>query len=161
MSAVAVRAGAAGDGPALVALVEALARYERLDPPDAAARERLVADAFGPAPRVHVLFGELDGRAVGYALWFHTYSTFLARPTLYLEDLFVLPEARRHGVGQALLAALGRQAVADGCGRMEWSVLGWNALAQEFYRRLGAAPLDEWQAWRLTGDALARLAGAA
>lgn len=98
------------------------------------------------------------GRAAGFALFFPNYSTFLARPGLYLEDLFVVPDQRGHGVGQALLVALARLAVARGAGRLEWSVLDWNEPAIGFYRRLGAVAMDEWTVFRLTGDALARLA---
>jgi GNAT superfamily N-acetyltransferase len=98
--------------------------------------------------------------AVGFALWFHNYSTFLGRPGLYLEDLFVVPEWRGRGVGRALLTHLARIAVDRGCGRMEWSVLKWNETAIRFYRSLGAAPMDEWTVYRLTGADLERLAGA-
>ena len=104
---------------------------------------------------------EVDGEPAGFALFFHNYSTFLARRGLYLEDLFVVPAARGRGVGRALLAHLARLAVARGCGRLEWSVLDWNAPAIGFYRALGAAPMDEWTVFRLTGDALAALAAGA
>ena len=153
-----VRPAVPGDGPALIELVTALADYERLPPPDAGARERLVRDGLGPAPRFELLFGELDGRPVGYAIYFFTYSTFLAQPTLYLEDLFVRPEARRHGLGGALLGALAEHAVRAGCGRMEWAALTWNRLAIDFYERLGARTLEEWRTFRLEGDALAAFA---
>jgi GNAT superfamily N-acetyltransferase len=158
VSAVSVRRGGPGDGPVLLSLVEALARYERLPPPDAGARERLMRDGVGPEPRYRLHIGELDGRPVGYALWLFTYSTFLARPTLWLEDLFVEPDARAHGVGGALLGALGQEAVAAGCGRMEWAALTWNRLAIDFYERLGARALEEWRTFRLEGDAIAALA---
>jgi GNAT superfamily N-acetyltransferase len=141
-----------------VELVEALAEYERLPAPDAQARERLVRDGLGSVPRYELLFGELDGRPVAYAIYFFTYSTFLARPTLYLEDLFVRPEARRHGMGGALLGALAQAAVREGCGRMEWAALTWNRLAIDFYERLGARALEEWRTFRLEGDALAAFA---
>jgi len=111
-----------------------------------------------PRPR-SVLLAELDGRPVGYAAYFETYSTFLARPTLYLEDIFVLEEARGRGVGRALMGALAREAVRRGCGRMEWLVLAWNHPAMGFYERLGACRLDDWVPYRLTADDLARLAG--
>jgi GNAT superfamily N-acetyltransferase len=155
---VAVRRGGPDDGPVLLSLVEALARYERLPPPDAEARARLVRDGFGPAPRYALLLGELAGRPVGYAIYFFTYSTFLARPTLFLEDLFVEPDARRHGVGGRLLQALAGEALAADCGRMEWAALGWNRLAIDFYERLGARALDEWRTFRLEGEAIAALA---
>jgi len=154
-----VRQAAPADGPALLELVTALADYEKLPPPDARARARLLRDGFGPAPRFELLFGELDGRPVAYALYFFTYSSFLARPTLYLEDLFVLPEARRHGMGGAMLRALAERALAADCGRMEWAALTWNRLAIDFYERLGAKALEEWRTFRLDGPGIARMAG--
>jgi GNAT superfamily N-acetyltransferase len=154
-----VRQAAPADGPALLELVTALADYEKLPPPDAHARERLLRDGFGPVPRFELLFGELDGRPVAYALYFFTYSSFLARPTLYLEDLFVLPEARRHGMGGAMLRALAERALAADCGRMEWAALTWNRLAIDFYERLGAKALEEWRTFRLDGPGIAAMAG--
>ncbi len=142
----------------MLSLINALAEYERLDPPDAEAHARLIEHGFGPEPRFESYLAEIDGEAVGYAIAFETYSTFLARPTLYLEDIFVRPDARRRGAGMALLRALAAEAVRRGCGRMEWSVLDWNELAQGVYRKIGARMLDEWRLCRLTGDALARLA---
>ncbi|HLH21965.1 MAG TPA: GNAT family N-acetyltransferase [Chloroflexota bacterium] len=153
-----VRPLAPGDLPALLALIDALADYEHLPRPDAAARARLARDATAAPPRFQALLAELGGRVVGYALYFETYSTFLALPTLYLEDLFVLPEARRHGAGSALFRACAREAVQRGCGRMEWQVLTWNQLALDFYARFAAAPLDDWRPHRLTGPALHRAA---
>jgi GNAT superfamily N-acetyltransferase len=147
------------DVPTLLALIEALADYEHLPPPDAAARERLARDATAAPPRFEALLAEIDGRVGGYAIYFETYSTFLALPTLYLEDIFVLPEARRHGAGGALFRACAREAVRRGCGRMEWQVLTWNELALGFYTRRDAQPLDDWRPFRLTGDALIRAAG--
>ena len=147
------------DVPALLALIEALAEYEHLPPPDAAARDRLARDATATPPRFEALLAEVDGHVVGYAIYFETYSTFLALPTLYLEDIFVLPEARGHGAGGALFQACAREAVRRGCGRMEWQVLTWNELALGFYARRAAQPLDDWRPFRLTGDALARAAG--
>lgn len=152
-----IRPAAPGDGAALLDLVDALADYERLPRPDAGARTRLLRDGFGPAPRFETLLARLDGRAVGYAVYLYTYSSFLARPTLWLEDLFVVPEARGRGVGRALLRRLGREAAAHECGRMEWAVLDWNRPAIEFYDRLGARPLGEWITYRLDGAALAAL----
>ena len=153
-----VRPAVPTDGPALLELVTALADYERLPPPDSDARERLLRDGFGTARRFELLFAELDGAVVGYALYFFTYSTFLARPTLYLEDLFVRPEARQHGAGGALLSALGQEALRTGCGRVEWAALTWNRLAIDFYERLGARTLEEWRTFRLEGEAIAALA---
>jgi GNAT superfamily N-acetyltransferase len=146
------------DVPTLLALIAALADYEHLPPPDAAARERLARDAGADPPRFRALLAELDGRVVGYAICFETYSTFLAQPTLYLEDLFVLPDARGQGAGSALFRACAREAVQRGCGRFEWQVLAWNRLALDFYARFAAEPLDDWRPFRLTGDALRRAA---
>ena len=154
-----VRRATPGDEPALLELVTALADYEKLPAPDARARERLLRDGFGPAPRFELLFGVLDGHPVAYALYFFTYSSFLARPTLFLEDLFVLPDARRHGVGGALLRALAEAALVADCGRMEWAALTWNRLAIDFYERLGARALEEWRTFRLEGPGIAALAG--
>jgi GNAT superfamily N-acetyltransferase len=158
MSTVVVRRAGREDAQTLLALIRALAEYERLEPPDDGARERLVAHGFGERSRFETYLAEIDGAAVGYAIVFETYSTFLARPTLFLEDLFVRPEARRRGAGGALLRYLAAEAVRRGCGRMEWMVLDWNDLAQGFYRRAGAAQMDEWRLCRLTGEALARFA---
>ena len=148
-----------GDVDAFVELIQALAEYEHLDPPDPAARRRLANDAVGTPPRFYALLAEVEGRAVGYAVFFETYSTFLARPTLYLEDLFVLPDFRARGVGDALFRACAREAVKRGCGRMEWQVLTWNDLAIGFYQHLGATALHEnWLSYRLAGEALEQLA---
>jgi len=157
---VAVRPAAAADAPALLRLVDALADYEKLDRPEPDARDRLVRDAFGPERRISTYLAELDGRAVAYAITYDAYSSFLARPTLYLEDVFVLPDARRHGVGAAIFRTLAREAVAGGYGRMEWCVLDWNELAIGFYEKLGARRLGEWYTYRLTADQLASIAGA-
>ena len=155
-----VRAAGPGDAAIVLSLIDALADYERLPRPDAAARARLLEDGFGSTPRYHALIAEGGDppRAVGYALYFETYSSFLARPTLYLEDLFIVPEARRGGHGLALFRALARVARSRGCARMEWTVLKWNRLAIDFYDHLGAAPLAEWQPYRLEGEALERVA---
>ncbi len=151
-----VRQATPGDMAAFLSLVEALAHYEHLSPPDAGGRERLQADAL--AGRFRLLLGELDGVVVGYAAWFPTYSTFLARPTLYLEDLFVLPRARGRRVGAALFQACAAQAVGMGCGRLEWSVLAWNQLAIRFYEARGASQLQEWLPYRLEGEQLRSVA---
>jgi GNAT superfamily N-acetyltransferase len=158
MPRVTVRRANAEDGETLLALVRALAEYERLAPPDAEACARLLEDGFGPRPRFEAYLAELDGAPVGYAIVFETYSSFLARPTLYLEDLFVLPEARRQGAGGAMMRFLAAEALARGCGRMEWVVLDWNELAQGVYRRLGAELLPDWRVCRLTAAALQQLA---
>jgi GNAT superfamily N-acetyltransferase len=112
---------------------------------------------FGPRPFAEVLIAEDDARAVGFALFFHNYSTFLAKPGIYLEDLFVLPEYRGRGHGKALFAALAKLAVVRGCGRLEWAVLDWNEPSIGFYKSLGAKPMDEWTVYRLTGEALKNL----
>lgn len=135
------------DAADLVGLVRALAGYEKLEPPTAAASRRLVADV---GRRIRVLIAEESGRAVGYAIYLFTYSSFLARPTLYLEDVFVLPDARGRGAGQAFFKALRREAVREGCGRLEWMVLRWNKPAIRFYDRLGGKPLTGWLSYRLT-----------
>lgn len=145
-----IRRAVPADGPAFVALVRALASFERLPLPDDAAAARLVADAFGDPPRYELWVAEIEGAVVGYAATFMTYSTFLARPSLFLEDLFVHPDARRRGVASALLTRLRAEAVARGCGRFEWMVLDWNRDAQALYARLGAEAQAAWQLWRVT-----------
>jgi len=156
--AIRIRPAAAADAEVFLRLVDALADYEKLDRPTAEARGRLVRDGFGPSPRFQAFLAELDGRAVGYAITFETYSSFLALPTLYLEDLFVLPDARRFGVGGAIFRLLAGEAVRRGCGRMEWSVLDWNQLAIGFYEKLGARRMGEWYTYRLTADQLKQIA---
>ncbi|MBW3629029.1 MAG: GNAT family N-acetyltransferase [Gemmatimonadetes bacterium] len=153
-----VRPAAAPDLPRFLDLVDALADYERLERPTAEARERLARDGFGDRPLFQAYLAEDDAAAVGYAIAFFTYSSFLAQPTLYLEDLFVLPEARGRGAGKALFTHLAREAVARGCGRMEWVVLDWNQLAIDFYERLGARRLTEWYTYRLTREELETMA---
>ncbi|MGH8305629.1 MAG: GNAT family N-acetyltransferase, partial [Steroidobacteraceae bacterium] len=118
----------------------------------------VAAALFGPRPFAEVAFGCLDGAAVGFALYFHNFSTFKGKPGIYLEDLFVRPEARGLGVGKCLLAWLARTALARGCARLDWAVLDWNEPSIGFYRSLGAEPQDEWTTFRLTGAALERLA---
>lgn len=157
MSPALVRTARASDAAVLLDLVDALADYEKLARPDAAARERLIHDAFGPAPRVSVLIAEAGGGAVGYALYFETYSSFLARSMLYLEDLFVIPARRGEGHGLRLLRAVAGEATARGCARLEWAVLRWNTTAIAFYDRIGGRPMDEWHHYRLEGDPLMAL----
>jgi GNAT superfamily N-acetyltransferase len=153
-----IRPATAADGDTFLTLVDALADYEKLDRPTPEARARLIADAFGERPRISVFLGELDGQAVAYAIVLETYSSFLALPTLYLEDLFVIPDARRSGVGRAFFRALAGEALRRGCGRMEWVVLDWNQLAIDFYDKLGARRLTEWYTYRLTSEQLAQIA---
>lgn len=155
-----IRPATAADGETFLALVDALADYEKLDRPTPQARERLLRDAFGPPPnRIRAFLAEAQGRAVGYAITCETYSSFLALPTLYLEDLFVLPDARRLGVGSAFFRFLAGEAVRGGYGRMEWVVLAWNQLAIDFYDKLGAERLSGWHTYRLTADQLRGVAG--
>jgi GNAT superfamily N-acetyltransferase len=154
-----LRPAAPADVPVILALIRELADYERLAA-DVVATEDLLREAlFGPRVAAECVIAELAGQAVGFALFFHNFSTFLGRHGLYLEDLFVRPSARGLGVGKALLSHLARIAVERGCGRSEWSVLDWNTPAIGFYRSLGAEPLTEWTVFRLRGEALSRLAG--
>jgi GNAT superfamily N-acetyltransferase len=136
-----------GDARELIALVRALAAYEKLKPPTPAAARRLVADI---GRRIRVLLAEEKGKAVAYAIYLFTYSSFLAKPTLFLEDLFVLPEHRRGGVGRRMFARLLREARREKCGRMEWTVLDWNRPALNFYDKIGAQPLSDWILYRMT-----------
>jgi GNAT superfamily N-acetyltransferase len=158
MERITIRRAGPADAESLLELIRALAAYERLEPPGPDARTRLLEHGFGPRPRFEAFLAEQGDVAIGYAIVFETYSTFLARPTLFLEDLFVRPEARRQGAGNALLRYLAAEAVTRGCGRMEWAVLDWNELAQGVYRHAGAERLDDWRLCRLTGEALRRLA---
>lgn len=145
-----VRRALPAEAGVLLELIRGLADYEKLAPPDEAAQQRLLRDIFGECPRLDAFLVFVDGRAAGYALVLETYSSFLALPTLYLEDIFVLPEFRGCGAGKALFRAMVREARDRGCGRMEWVVLDWNTSAQEFYRRHGAEPLSDWITMRLT-----------
>ena len=142
----------------ILRLITALAEYEKLSH-EVVATEASIRDTFfGGGRNAEAILAHAGEQPVGFAVWFHNYSTFLGRPGLYLEDLFVLPEWRGRGVGRALLRHLARIAVERGCGRMEWAVLDWNDPAIGFYRSLGARAMDEWTVYRLTGDALRRLA---
>jgi GNAT superfamily N-acetyltransferase len=153
-----IRPGTARDVPTILALIRGLAEYERLAHQMEATPARVRAHGFGSRRYFQTLICRRGGRPIGFALYFFTYSTFLARPSLYLEDLFVLPEERGTGAGKALLRALARIAVRRGCGRMEWAVLDWNRPAIRFYRRLGAQLRRQWILTRLTGTPLRRLA---
>lgn len=156
---ISLRPAAREDVPVVARLIRALAEYERLSHACLADEAALAAHLFGPRPYAEVLLAEVDGAPAGFALFFHNYSTFLTKPGIYLEDLFVVPERRGLGLGRKLLAALATLAVERGCGRLEWSVLKWNAPAIGFYERLGAVPMEEWQVYRLAGDPLRALAG--
>jgi GNAT superfamily N-acetyltransferase len=153
-----IRPATVDDVPTICRLIRALAEYEKLAHAVALDDALLGEHLFGPRPFAEVLLAEEDGVVVGFALFFHAYSTFLGRPTLYLEDLFVEPAHRGKGHGKALLGALARLAVEHDCGRLEWSVLDWNEPAIAFYRALGAVPVQGWTAYRLTGEALAKVA---
>jgi GNAT superfamily N-acetyltransferase len=147
------------DTPAILMFIRALAEYEHLAHACIATEEQLRGQLFGAHPAAEVLMAHLNGGPVGFALFFSSFSTFLAKPGIYLEDLFVIPDARGHGVGKALLKAVARIAVQRNCGRLEWAVLDWNDPAIGFYKKLGAVPLDEWTTYRMTGDSLENLAG--
>lgn len=154
-----IRPATEADVPLVLTFIQELAEYEKLRHEVVATEEQIREALFGPRPYAEVLLAELGGEPVGFALFFHNFSTFLGRPGLYIEDLYVRPAARRRGVGRRLLARLAALARERGCGRMEWSVLNWNEPAIRFYRSLGARPLEEWQVYRLTGEALEALAG--
>ena len=144
----------------LLALIRALAEYERLTHLVVGTEAQLREELFGARPVIEAVVGREDERAVGFALYFHNFSTFLARRGLYLEDLFVVPEARGRGYGKALMRHVARVAVERECGRFEWTVLDWNQPAIDFYRSLGAEVLPDWRIGRLTGNALAALGSA-
>ncbi len=146
------------DVPLILSFVEQLAEYEKLSHKVVASEERLRNTLFGARPFAEVFIACLDGEPAGFALFFHNYSTFLAMPGIYLEDLFVQPKFRGYGVGKALLVHLAKLAVERNCGRLEWSVLNWNEPAICFYKSLGAEPLDAWTVYRVTGDNLTKLA---
>ena len=139
-------------------MIRALAEYERLSHEVTTDEASLRAELFGPRRHAEVLLGFEGGRAVAFAVFFHNFSTFLGKPGLYLEDLFVRPAWRGRGYGRQMLSRLAQVAVERGCGRMEWSVLDWNEPAIGFYRKLAATPMDEWTVFRLTGDAIKKLA---
>jgi GNAT superfamily N-acetyltransferase len=146
------------DVPIILKLIKGLAEYEKLAHEAVATEEGLRESLFGSRRVAEALIGYADKEPVGFVLFFHNYSTFLGRPGLYIEDLFVLPQWRRRGLGTQLLTRAAEVAVERGCGRMEWSVLDWNAPAIAFYKKLGARAMDEWTVYRLTGDALNNLA---
>ncbi|MCS6863459.1 MAG: GNAT family N-acetyltransferase [Gemmataceae bacterium] len=153
-----IRAATPADVPAIAALIRQLAEYERLTHTVVFTETDLHQHLFGERPYAEVLVAEEVGAIVGFALFFHNYSTFRGKPGIYLEDLFVIPAARGRGYGKALLRAIAQLAVERGCARVEWSVLNWNAPAIAFYQSLGAEPLTEWTVYRLTDTALDRLA---
>jgi GNAT superfamily N-acetyltransferase len=152
-----IRPGEPADVPIIAELIRGLARFEKLEDELTMTEERLASNLFGPHRYAETLIAEEAGESVGFALFFHNFSTFLAKPGIYLEDLFVVPEHRGVGVGRALLKELARLAVERDCGRLEWSVLDWNREAIAFYERLGAKPNSEWTVYRVTGEALTAL----
>jgi GNAT superfamily N-acetyltransferase len=149
------------DGETIANLVRELAVYERLEAFAVASAEDFRANLFGPRPAAEAILAEVDGEAVGFALYFTTFSTFRGRPGLYLEDLFVRPAHRGRGIGKGLLAVVAQRAVERGCGRLEWAVLDWNEPAIGFYKSVGARPMDEWTVFRIDDESLSRLAESA
>ena len=153
-----IRSAIPADLPAIASLIRALAEYEKLSDSVVLDEANLAEHLFGKRPYAECLIAESDGLAVGFALFFHNYSTFLTKPGIYLEDLFVLPEHRGAGHGKALLRGIGKLAVERDCGRIEWSVLDWNSPAIGFYESLGAKPVDGWTVYRMTGESIGKLA---
>ena len=154
----AIRPARQFDLPLIAELIRALAEYEKLAHEVRFDEAKLGEKLFGPRPYAEVVIGEIDGAAQGFALFFHNFSTFEGRPGIYLEDLFVRPEARGSGLGKALLAHLAGLVVERDCARLEWSVLDWNAPAIGLYQSLGARFMDDWTVMRVDGEALARMA---
>ena len=154
-----IRPAGEDDVPVILALIRGLAEYEKARPEDLPVDEAALRESlFGAQPAAEVLLADVEGETAGFALFFHNFSTWQGRRGLYLEDLFVRPEMRGRGIGQALLRELARIAADRGCARMEWAVLDWNTPAIDFYASLGAVPMDEWTVFRLTAPAIARLA---
>ena len=154
-----IRTATEADVPVILSLIRELAEYERAPDAVVATEVGLREALFGPKRSAEVLLALENGEPVGFAVYFHNFSTWLGRPGLYLEDLFVRPAERGKGYGRALLERLAQIAQERGCGRMEWAVLDWNEPAIQFYRKLGAQPMDEWTVFRLTEDGIKRLAG--
>jgi GNAT superfamily N-acetyltransferase len=149
-----IRPAARQDAAQVFAFIRDLAEYEKLLDDVIATTEDIERALFAPQPRVFCDIAEWEGKPAGFALWFYNFSTFRGRHGIYLEDLFVKPAFRGHGIGKALLVGLAQRAVREGCARVEWSVLDWNEPSINFYKSLGAVPMDEWTIFRLTGDAL-------
>lgn len=152
-----IRSATENDVPLILQLIRELAEFEHLSHEVTATEQNLREHLFGARPYAEVLIASLEDQPVGFALFFHNYSTFLSKPGIYLEDLYVRESCRGHGVGTALLQAVRQLAVERGCGRFEWSVLNWNQRAIEFYEKMGAKRMSEWTICRLTGQALSRL----
>jgi GNAT superfamily N-acetyltransferase len=157
METIRVVPAAASDVPVILEMIRGLAEYEKLSHLVAATEQQLRMTLFGDHPAAEVLLARCDSECAGFALFFPNYSTFLALPGIYLEDLYVKPHFRGKGIGFALLSRLAEIAVERGCGRMEWEVLNWNEPSIQFYKKLGASPMEEWTRYRLSGDALKRL----
>jgi GNAT superfamily N-acetyltransferase len=155
-----IRPATAADASLILDFIRRLAEYEREPDAVVATEEDIIRDGFGPQPKYRCLIAEWHGKAAGFAFFFYNYSTWLGKPGLYLEDLFVLPEMRGHGIGKALLRKLAQIAVAEGCYGMRWQVLEWNEPAIKFYDTLGAHIMDEWETMRLMEPGLSRLATA-
>ena len=153
-----IRGAQLADKGLVLSLVRELAAYEKLLNEVVASEDDVECALFSSAPRAFCEIAEWNGEAVGFALWFYNYSTFRGKHGIYLEDLFVRPAQRGHGIGKALLVHLAQRAVAEGCARFEWSVLDWNTPSIEFYKALGAVPMEEWTTFRVTGEALTKLA---
>lgn len=158
MAGLEIREATEGDVPLILSFIRELAEYERLSDEVVATEEVLRESLFGERTGAEVVIGYDDGDPAGFALFFHNFSTFLGRPGLYLEDLYVKPEKRGRGIGRALLVHLAKLAKERGCGRMEWAVLDWNEPAIKVYEGVGARPMDEWTVYRVTGEALKNLA---
>jgi len=156
-----VRSATPADVPAIFNLIQALAEYEKLSYAVTGNPENLEQHLFGSKPYAEVIIAEYEEKPVGFALFFHNYSTFLTKPGIYLEDLFVLPEYRRQGIGKAVLTYLAKLAVSRDCGRLEWSVLDWNESAIAFYKSMGASILDEWRICRVNDESLITMANQA
>lgn len=153
-----IRRARPGDAGLVLEFVHKLATYEELDDEVEATEAGLAEALFGPDPKVHCDFAEIDGQPVGFALWFYNFSTFKGRHGIYLEDLFVEPEFQGRGIGKTLLRHLARRCVDEGLGRFEWWVLDWNKPSIAFYKSVGSVPMDEWTVFRVTGEALELLA---
>ena len=153
-----IRPAVPADLPLIASLVRELAEYEKLAHQAVATEADFAAALFGPSPKAHALIVEHDGQPAGFAIYFYNFSTFLGRPGIYVEDVFIRPEFRRGGFGRAIFKYLAQKAVAENCGRMEWWVLDWNEPARGFYDKLGAIRMDEWTVHRLAGAELAALA---
>lgn len=161
MAKIRIRPAQASDSSQIAQFIRELAEYEKLSHMCEVTPEALDRQLFGPRPAAECVIGEIDGKPEGFALFFQNFSTFMAKPGLYLEDLFVRPAARGHGLGKALLRHLASIATDRGYARMEWSVLDWNEPAIGFYKKLGAVPMDEWTVFRVSGEALPELAAGA